>query len=171
MDPTQDAQIEVTRKYKATATTVLGMIVAVVLLSIVAYLAGPHLTEQPSSPFVDYAVRILILFLGLGAIAWRRTRFAAPRLQAVAGLGGIPGLVRTLEKTTIQIALIADATAVFGLAVTLITGDPIYTYMAGAIALMILVVYFPTKSSWVRTVARYSEEQPDAPPAPPTFKA
>ena len=170
MDPTSlDAQAEVTRRYKAAATTILGMIVAVILLSIVAFLADPYLTEQPSSEYMDYGIRILILFLGLGAIAWRRSRFAPLRLQAITGLGGALGLVRTLERTTLQVALIADATAVFGLIVTLTTGAPIYTYLAGLIALLILVVYFPTRSSWLRTLDRFTREQPKTPPDPPEF--
>lgn len=166
MDPTsQDVQADVTRRYKAAATTVLGLIVATILLAVLAYVAGPYLPEEPQNPQLNYAVRILILILGLGAIVWRRTKFAPLRLQALAGLHGTPGLVRTLEKTTLQIAVLAIAIAVLGFVITLVNGSQIYTYMSCAVALLILVFYFPTKSSWLRTVARFTEN--NEPPPPP----
>ena len=69
MEPTSpEAQAELARRHKAAATTVLGLIVATVLLSVVAFLARPYFTEQ-ANPVLDMAVRIVILILGLGAVA------------------------------------------------------------------------------------------------------
>lgn len=166
MDPTsQDAQNELTRRHKAAATTVLGLIVATILLSIVAYLGQPYFSELESRP-IDWAFLILVLILGLGAVAWRRTKFAPARLQDIAGLYGVSGLLRTFEKTTIQLALLAAGIALIGFVATVMTGQEFYTYRSSAVAILVLAYSYPTKSSWMRAVQRYAGK-PDEPPPPP----
>jgi len=168
LDPNSpDAQAELTRRHKAAATSVLGLIVATVLLSIVAYLGQPYFNELESRP-IDWAFLILVLILGMGAVAWRRTKFAPARLQDIAGLAGVSGLVRTFEKTTLQLAILAAGIAVIGFVATLMTGQEFYTYRASAVALLVLAWSYPTKSSWIRAVQRYTGK-PDEPPPPPEF--
>ena len=169
MDPTsQDAQDELTRRHKAAATTVLGLVVATILLSIVAYLGKPYFSELESRP-IDWAFLILVLMLGLGAVAWRRTKFAPARLQDIAGLYGVSGLVKTFEKTTLQLAILAAGIAIIGFVATLMTGQEFYTYRASAIAILVLAYSYPTKSSWIRAIERYTAkpEEPET-PEPPT---
>lgn len=168
MDPNSpDAQAELTRRHKAAATTVLGLIVATILLSIVAYLGQPYFNELESRP-IDWAFLILVLMLGMGAVAWRRTKFAAARLQDIAGLAGVSGLIRTLEKTTLQLAILAAGIAVVGFVATLMTGQEFYTYRASAVALLVLAWSYPTKSSWIRAVQRYTSKPDEPPPEFPT---
>ena len=158
MDPTSpEAQSELARRHKAAATTVLGLLVATVLLSVLAFLAKPYFTEKPNI-VLDMAVRILILVLGLGAVVWRRTKFQTMRLQDIAGLAGVTGLLKTLEKTTIQLALLGAAIASIGFIATLMTGNERYTYWAGAIAVIVFVYCYPTKQSWLRALYRFTEK-------------
>jgi len=151
-----EAQAELARRHKAAATTVLGLLVATILLAVIAFLARPYYTERPNV-VVDMAVRIVILILGLGAVAWRRTKFQPMRLQDIAGLSGVTGLLQTLEGTTIQLALLGIAIALVGFIATLVTGNDRYTYWAGAIAVVVFVYCYPTRSSWLRTVYRFME--------------
>ena len=158
MDPTSpEAQTELARRHKAAATTVLGLLVATVLLSVLAFLAKPYFTEKPNV-VLDMAVRIVILVLGLGAVVWRRTKFQTMRLQDITGLTGFTGLLKTLEKTTIQLALLGAAIAIIGFIATLMTGNERYTYWAGAIAVIVFVYCYPTKQSWLRTLYRFTEQ-------------
>ena len=159
MDPTSpEAQAELARRHKAAATTVLGLIVATVLLSVLAFLARPYLTPQDSN-VINMAVRIVILILGIGAVVWRRTKFQPMRLQDIFGLAGVTGLLRTLEKTTIQLAILGAAIATIGFIATVVTGNEWYTYLAGAVAVLVFVYCYPTKSSWLRALYRFSEGQ------------
>ena len=159
MDPTSpESQAELARRHKAAATTVLGLLVATVLLSVVAFLATPYLTVQSSNPVLDMAVRIVILILGLGAVVWRRTKFQNMRLQDIVGLYGITGLLRTLEKTTIQLALLGAAIASIGFIATLMTGSELYTYWSGIIAVIVFVYCYPTRQSWLRALYRFTEK-------------
>lgn len=158
MDPTSpEAQTELARRHKAAATTVLGLLVATVLLSVVAFLATPYFTEQPNR-VIDMAVRIVVLTLGLGSVVWRRTKFNAMRLQDIAGLAGVTGLLKTLEKTTIQLALIGTAIASVGFVTTLISGFASYTYWTGTVAAVVFVYCYPTKQSWLRALYRFTEK-------------
>jgi FtsH-binding integral membrane protein len=156
VEPTSpEAQAELTRRHKAAATTVIGLLVATVLLSVVAFLARPYLTERPNV-VLDMAVRIVILIFGLGAVVWRRTKFQTMRLQDIAGLQGVTGLLKTLEKTTIQLALLGAGIALIGLVATLATGNERYTYWAGAIAVVVFIYCYPTRTSWLRALYRFS---------------
>jgi len=108
---------------------------------------------------------ITVLVLGLGAIAFRRTRFATMRLQDIAALRGPSGLLITLQRTTLQIALIGTTAAVIGFATTLLTGDDSYTYRAGLVAVAILLYCYPVRRSWEKALERFSPIQngPDSP--------
>ena len=151
-----EAQAELARRHKAAATTVLGLLVGTILLSVIAFLGRPYYTERPNL-VLDMAVRIVILVLGLGAVAWRRTKFQAMRLQDIAGLAGVTGLLQTLEKTTMQLALLGAAIALVGFIATLVAGNERYTYWSSAIAVVVFVYCYPTRSSWLRTLYRFTE--------------
>jgi hypothetical protein len=160
VEPTSpEARAELARKHKAAATTVAGLFIATVLLSVVAFLARPYLIEKPPNPPLDIGVRIVVLVLGLGAIVWRRNKLSPMRLQDIAGLQGVSGLVRTLERVTIQMAILAESIATLGFVVTLVTGNELYTYWSGAIAAVVLVYCYPTKTSWLRMVYYFTDRR------------
>lgn len=154
---------ELVRRHKAAKTTVAGLLVGTVLLCVIAYLSKRFVTPQ-NNPSLDIAVRITIMIFGLGSIVLRRTKFATMRLQDIGALGGASALLRTLEKTTLQVALIGAALSVLGFIATLVTGNDFYTYGAGLIAIVILLYCYPTKSSWIRTIQRFArtDEEPKA---------
>lgn len=137
----------------------LGLLVATILLSIVAFVSRPYLELKPPNFTLDWATRLLVLFFGLGAVAWRRNRFSAMRLQDIAGVAGVSGLIKTLEKSTLQLALFAAVIAVIGFVVTLIQGNELYTYWSCAIAVVVLIYCYPTKSSWLKTVRYFTDPQ------------
>src|SRR5919109_809336 len=110
---TTDLDTELVQYHKAASTTVMGLIIATILLAIVAFLAKAHLRQQPNI-FIDMTLRITVLIFGLGSVALRRTRFSTMRLKDIGALQGGSGLLRTLERTTIQIALIGAAIAGIG---------------------------------------------------------
>lgn len=163
MDPTSpEVQAELTRRHKAAATTVVGLMVATVLLSIVAFLSKPYLREQ-SNPPLEFAVQIVILVLGIGAVIWRRTKLATMRLQDIVGLAGPSGLLKTLEKTTLQMALLGAGIALVGFVATLAMGSEGYTYWAGVIALVVFLYSYPRKSFWVRVVHWFTKPPAESP--------
>jgi hypothetical protein len=158
-----NVESELVRRHKAAATTVIGLLIGTLLLCLIAYLSKRFVTPQ-NNPSLDIAVRITIMIFGLGSIVLRRTRFATMRLQDIGALGGASALLRTLEKTTLQVALIGAALSVLGFVATLTTGNDFYTYGAGIIAIVVLLYCYPTKTSWTRTIQRFArmEDEPKA---------
>jgi F0F1-type ATP synthase assembly protein I len=154
-DVTESAQSELRRRHKAAATTVGSLLIAVVLVSVIAYLGKKYFRQQPN-PSLDVGLRIVILILGLGAVALRRTRFSTMRLQDIGALKGATGLLTTLEKTTLQLAILGAGIAALGFSGTLFTGNDIYTYWAGLIAIVVLVYCYPSRKSWERTVQQFA---------------
>ena len=55
-----DVQAELARRHKSTATTVLSLLIAVVLLCVLAFVIQKFLTQKNSSS-LDIAVRVSIL--------------------------------------------------------------------------------------------------------------
>ena len=150
---------EISQKHKAVAKTVIGLIIAAVLLVMIAYLGRDRFTERPN-PTLEIGLMIVVLFIGLGSIVWRRTKFAAMRLQDIGALEGPKGLLNTLEKTTLQLAMFGAAIAVLAFAGTLVTGNSGLTYRGIAVAMVVLLYSYPTKSSWTSVVLYYGK--PDA---------
>jgi hypothetical protein len=139
-----------------------------VAFSLAAFLGRSRL-RQHENPSLDIAVRITILIFGLGSVVLRRTRFSTMRLQDITALNGVSGLLATLERTTIQVALLGAAIAVFGFVATLLTGNDFYAYGAGLVGAVVLVYCYPTRTSWQQAVAKFSGAI-DGPPQPPAFE-
>jgi len=154
-------QEELRSRHKSTATTVLSLLVAVILLCVLALVSQKFLTQR-NNPSLDMAARISMLIFGLGAIALRRTRFAKMRLEDIAALRGASGLLITLQKTTLLVAMIGVAVALIGFVATLMTGAPLYTYQAGVVAAAILLYGYPVRSSWEQAVGRYAPNETGA---------
>jgi O-antigen/teichoic acid export membrane protein len=152
---TPDVQSELVQRHKATARTVLALLIAAVLLCVLAFVSKNFLTPQ-NNPTLDIAMRISILIFGLGAVALRRTKFAAMRLQDVAALKGPSGLLITLQRTTLQVAFLGAAIVTMGFVATLLTGNTFYTYGGGAVAICVLLYCYPVRTAWQQALKQFS---------------
>lgn len=154
---------ELVRRHTVTARTVLALLIGVVLLCVIAYVSKRFLTQR-NNPSLDMAVRISILTFGLSSIALRRTKFSTMRLQDIGGLQGPVGLLATLQRTTIQVALLAAVVALIGFCGTLFTGNDFYTYAGGVVAIAVLLYAYPVRHAWEVAVQRFAsnENLPDS---------
>ena len=158
---------ELASRHRSAAAINTAMLVLAGLLIVFAFVA-PSFINAPKliDPTLEFALRIGILVLGLGAIAYRRTKFAAMRLQTVAALRGISGLLATLQKTTVMLSLLGGVIAIMGFAVTLLTTDPGRIDLAGLVAVAVLLYCYPRRAAWQRVVERIEQQGTlDAPPA------
>jgi hypothetical protein len=147
---------ELLRRHKSTVTTVVSLLVAVILLSVLAFVSEKFLTPRSNST-LNMAFRIVVPILGLGAITLRRTRLTRMRLQDIAAIGGPSALLATLQKTCLLMAMIGAVVAIIGFVSTLMTGDAWYTYTSGVVAAAVLLFYgYPIRSSWELAIRRYS---------------
>jgi hypothetical protein len=142
---------ELARRHRAASRVVQGLITASLLLVVLAY-AGVRLPLRDAlfSPSMYGAIWIVILCFGLGAIALRRARSAAMRLQDVADLGGPGALWASLQKTTLLIAALGGAIALLGYVVASVWREPWDMLKACVIALAVLLYAYPRREAWRR---------------------
>lgn len=187
-ETTESTRDELARRHRAAALSVIGAFAFTIALMFIAtvrlYLASlrpKSFRELVSevlggSPPLGYdptlvgALWISIIFFGIGAVVLRRTKFSAMRLQAVASVRGTSGLLETLQKTTVLIALIGCAIGVMGFVVTLMSGEAGFMLYTVAIAIAVLFYAYPRRAAWERVVQLTTPgETAPASPAKGTF--
>lgn len=127
----------------------IGLTVALVGI---AFIASESLYRPGHDPSLAMALWITILIFGLGSFVLRRTRFQTMRLQDIAALRGLSGLLATLQSTTVQIAFIGGAIALMGFIVVILTGNKYDMLRAGGIALIVLLYSYPQRAAWQRVL-------------------
>ena len=146
----QPIQEQLSSRHRLSAMAVLGTIVFALALMAIGYFEKFPLI--PASYSVAQAIWIAIALGGLGSVALRRTRFSTGRLQDIATLRGISGMLATLQNTTLVLALIGDAIVVMGFVVTMMSHDWIHVRNAGVIAIGLMLYSYPSRSAWQRVV-------------------
>lgn len=131
--------------------TVVALLLLTFALTGVAFVAAESI-YRPGDPSLAMALWIAVLVFGLGAFAFRRTRFNAVRLQDVAALQGVTGLLATLYGTTVLVAYIGGAIALMGFIITILTGNKYDMLRAGGVAFIVLLYSYPVRSAWKRVV-------------------
>jgi len=160
----ESIQVELVRRHR-TAAMIVGALLGLTLALVgIAFVASESL-YRPGDPQLAMALWITILIFGLGSFVLRRTRFQTMRLQDIAALRGLSGLLATLQGTTIQIAFIGGAIALMGFAVMIMTGNKYDMLRAGGVAIIVLLYSYPQRSTWQRAL-RAAEQAGNADPSP-----
>jgi hypothetical protein len=156
----EGTQGELERRHAAAVRVVSLVFMLTLALAAVAIFVAPRMKLEVS-PVTANTLLFVILFLGLGAIAFRRTRFNAMRLQDVAALRGIEGLLDTLQRTTIYVALIGGLISVLGFVFALLTRDGTNMLYPGVIAAAVLLYCYPRRAAWSAVVRALSQGDAD----------
>jgi hypothetical protein len=158
MTPTPEGwSNELSRRHRAATLFVIGFLVLDLLLLAIAYLGAERL-YRPRDPSLRGGLWIAILVFGLGAFVLRRTKFAAMRLKDIAALRGVPGLLKTLQDTTVQIACIGGAIGLMGFLLVILSGDWTYTLRAVGVSIIVLLYGYPFRSAWDRLARQLAPE-------------
>ena len=144
---------ELTDSHRGASRTVQVLITLALALVALAF-AGVGLPLPASFlvPSLYGTLWIVILFFGLGAVALRRTRSTPARLQDIAALRGTTGLLASLRKTTLLIALLGGAISVLGFVLFSGWRDELDMLKAGVVSVAVLLYGYPRRESWRRVV-------------------
>ena len=142
----ESIQDELIRRHRLSAMAVGATLGFALALVVIGYLHG--FTIIPLSKSLAQAFWVAIAMCGLGSVVLRRTRFAAMRLQDIAALRGITGLLSVLQNTTLLLALLGVAIVVMGFIVTMMTNDWIHIRNAGVIAIGVMLYSYPSRTAW-----------------------
>jgi hypothetical protein len=156
----ESTQAELERRHSAAVRVVFAVGLFTVLLMALALtnvLAG----KLAFNPTTANTLRFVIVFLGVGAVFFRRTRFSAMRLQDIAALRGPRGLLETLQTTTVIVAVIAAVVAALGFLISMMTAAGTDMLYLGVIAIAVLLYAYPRRAAWEAVVRATSDGEAD----------
>ena len=141
-----------------------AVLVTAFTLSIVVY-AGVGIlilktrtgTQQAELPYPFYAAAAA---LAIGSIVVRRAQLHRMKLENVAMIRGVEGLIKHLLNATIIAAAIAEIIGVLALIVAFFGGSESDVLRLGAVALVISLYNYPRRSAWQRAVDYFSAALP-----------
>ena len=142
-----NAQDELTQRHRAAARIVSGVFMLTLALVVLALALAPRVSLA-FDPTLANTLRFIIVFLGVGAVYFRRTRFSTMRLRDIGALRGASGLLETLYRTTVLVALIGAIIAALGLYISLLTGVGTDMLYMAVIAVVVLVYCYPRRAAW-----------------------
>jgi hypothetical protein len=138
---------------------------ALTLVLLLLALTGALRGSIEPDPQLGGTLRIVAALFALGAIVYRRTKFSAMRLRDIAALRGPSGLLKTLQETTVRVALIGGGIALMCFVVNLMTGAPSDRWLC-VIALAVLLYAYPRRAAWQSVLdATADAPRADATPA------
>lgn len=152
----ESTQDEVTRRHRATVRVIVAAFAFTLLLVALALsrALGGYVTFDPT---LANALRFAIVFLGVGAVAFRRTRFSSMRIRDIGALRGARGLLDTLQTTTMMVALIGAVIALLGFVISIMTDAWTDMLWLGGIAVAVLVYGYPRRAAWQSVVDAAAE--------------
>jgi hypothetical protein len=148
----ESMQGELSRKHR-TAVRIVIAVFALTALLVALALTGVLDGALKFNVATAGALRLSVIFIGIGAIVFRRTRFAAMRLRDIGALRGASGLLETLQLTTIYVALAGGVVALLGFVISLMTGDGKDMLYFGVIAAAVLLYAYPRREAWQSVIA------------------
>ena len=157
----ESMQDELSRRHRAAMRVVIAVFVLTAMLVALA-LTGALDGALAFNPVMAGALRLSVIFLGIGAIVFRRTRFSAMRLRDIGSLRGSSGLLETLQLTTIYVALAGGVVALLGFVISLMTGDGKDMLYFSVIATAVLLYAWPRRAAWQSVVASMGRETDEA---------
>ena len=156
------AQDELARRHTAAVRVISAVFMLTLVLVALALAFTPRLSFRLYDPVTARSLLFVILFIALGSIVFRRTKFSAMRLRDIGALRGASGLLETLQRTTVYVALAGGVISVLGFAFTAMTGDRTNVFYPAIIAVAVLAYSYPRRAAW-RGVLDAFAEPPDEP--------
>lgn len=154
ISPANRAEFE--KRYRTAAIIGLAQIALTVLLAIAASFVVSRTDVTEANDSVT-ALWVAILFIAVGSFVVRRLFFGWERLKNASVLGGIPGLLKTLQTNSLILGAFAETIAVIGFVITMFTGSSFDMFRAAAIALIVFLITFPRKKVWKAIVVSLQE--------------
>ena len=130
------------------------------VLAALALVLTPRLLRF-SNPAGAPTLLFVILFIALGSMIFRRTKFSSMRLRDITALRGASGLLETLQRTTVYVALAGAVIAVLGFAFTVMSGERTNVLYPTVIAVVVLVYCYPRRAAWRGVLDALAEPDED----------
>lgn len=155
-----NTQDELARRHGAAVRVVSAVFTLTLVLAALALVLTPRLSSF-SNPAGAPMLLFVILFIAVGSMLFRRTKFSAMRLRDIGALRGATGLLDTLQRTTVYVALAGGVIAVLGFAFTVMSGQKINVLYTTGIAVVVLLYCYPRRAAWRGVIDALAEPDED----------
>lgn len=142
-----NAQDELALRHGAAVRVVSAVFTLTLALAALALVLTPRLARF-SNPVGAPPLLFVILFIAVGSMFFRRTKFSAMRLRDITALRGASGLLETLQRTTVYLALAGGMIALLGFAFTVMSGNRNNAIYPTVIAVAVLAYCYPRRAAW-----------------------
>jgi hypothetical protein len=111
-------------------------------------------TSKQSAPAANYQIQFLFAagLLAFASIAYRRAQFGRGRLEVVATLRGVEGLIKHFAQTTIIAVAIAEIIGLLALVIVFFGGTQRDVLILGLVGMFVVFTNYPRRDAWLRTV-------------------
>jgi hypothetical protein len=110
------------------------------------------LSSQVPVPFY-----VAALFLALGSIAVRRTQMRRLRLEVVAGLRGVEGLINHFLQVSVVSAVLAEIIGMLALVIVFFGGEQGDVIRLGLVGLVVALFAYPRRGAWQQAIDYFSD--------------
>ena len=143
----EQQQAELDRRYRLTLLVFASQIGTAIVLTAVAWFAAGDTNPQQATALTS-VLWIVLLVIAVGAFLLRRVMLSPAVLRDTATLKGVVGVIKNLQFKTILFSALAEAIAVIGFVISLLSGDKYDMLRAAIVALIIFFISFPRKKGW-----------------------
>lgn len=142
-----DTQVQLQKRYRATAFIVLVQIIFSLFLIPAAWFLALN-TENAVTQQSLTALWVAILFIAVATFVLRRFLFRWDRLKDIYLLKGMSGLLGSLQTNALLLGAMAEVVAILGFLIAALSGVKDHMFRAGAVALLVFLINFPRRSVW-----------------------
>ncbi|HWC76520.1 MAG TPA: hypothetical protein VG778_03620 [Blastocatellia bacterium] len=165
LNPEDGTQMSPAASRVAAAHRSAATIVFALSASVVAYVVGGLFLAGrsvlgSSSDQTRMMLIVVAVVLALGSIALRRTQLSGFRIQSVATVRGVDGLIKHFFTITLILAAIGEAIGLLAVLVALFGGTQLDVIVCGLVAGIVLLSNFPRRAAWERAVNFFAAGKP-----------
>jgi hypothetical protein len=144
----------VTAMHRRTSIIVLAIAFSVGIYIAIGLLILSTTKQITSSSNNQMQFLIATGLLAFASIAYRRAQFGRIRLEVIATLRGIEGLIKHFAQTTIISVAIAEIIGLLGLVMVFFGGTARDVMVVGLVGLAVVFTNYPRREPWLKT-AKY----------------
>lgn len=154
------AHSRVAEAHNKAKVIVLIFVASIIVYTVAGYLLVSARQPRALSSTVPIPFYVAALFLALGSIAVRRAQMRRLKLEVVAGLRGIDGLINHFMKISIVSAVLAEVVGMLALVVVFFGGDKMDVIRLGVVGLVVALFAYPRRQAWQQAIDYFSATLP-----------
>ena len=155
-----DADSRIRAAYHSARLIVLAFAVFIIIYAAIGlYLVSSRQPRAvPTQSLLTFYM--IAVFMAFGSISYRRAQMRRLRLEVIAGLRGVEGLIKHFFQVTLVSAAMAEIIGLLAIMVALFGGEQLDVIRFGVVALVVELFTYPRLGAWQRVVDFFAAAAP-----------